>query len=69
MVNELGLIPSQTFDPNWFLSTDAQVTAALVAIIGGFLVNRSGIRKDAAGAEPGGVTEQEAGKRRGVGKV
>ena len=39
-MNELGLIPSHTFDPNWFLSTDAQATAALVAIIGGFLVSR-----------------------------
>ena len=29
-----------TFDPNWFLSTTAQSTAALVAIVGGFLISR-----------------------------
>ena len=28
------------FDPNWLLSTTAQATAALVAIVGGFLISR-----------------------------
>ena len=28
------------YDPNWFLSTIAQSTAALVAIVGGFLISR-----------------------------
>lgn len=30
----------QPFDPNWLLSTTAQATAALVAIVGGFLISR-----------------------------
>ncbi len=29
-----------SFDPNWLLSTTAQATSALVAIIGGFLISR-----------------------------
>ena len=35
-------LPAQSipYDPNWFLSTIAQSTAALVAIVGGFLISR-----------------------------
>jgi hypothetical protein len=35
-------LPSSSiaYDPNWFLSTIAQSTAALVAIVGGFLISR-----------------------------
>ena len=39
-MNELATIAPHIFDPNLFLSTTAQSTAALVAIIGGFLVSR-----------------------------
>ena len=39
-MNELVPIPINPYDPNLFLSTTAQATAALVAIIGGFLVSR-----------------------------
>jgi len=39
-MNELVPIPVNPYDPNLFLSTTAQATAALVAIIGGFLVSR-----------------------------
>ena len=37
---QMGVSPSNTFDPSLFLSTAAQSTAALVAIIGGFLISR-----------------------------
>jgi len=39
-MNELLVIHRPPYDPNLFLSTTAQATAALVAIIGGFLVSR-----------------------------
>lgn len=40
MMHLSDLSQSTSYDPNWFLSTAAQCTAALVAIIGGFLVSR-----------------------------
>ena len=39
-MRELLVIRRPPYDPNLFLSTTAQATAALVAIIGGFLVSR-----------------------------
>lgn len=39
-MRELSAIQLHPYDPNLFLSTTAQATAALVAIIGGFLVSR-----------------------------
>jgi hypothetical protein len=34
------VLAAQSVDPNWLFSTEAQAAAALVAIIGGFLVSR-----------------------------
>ena len=39
-MKEQLITPDKPFDPNWLLSTTAQAAAALVAIIGGFLVSR-----------------------------
>lgn len=39
-MNEQLITGPNSFDPNWLLSTTAQATAALVAIIGGFLISR-----------------------------
>ncbi len=39
MDTQLAILNS-SYEPNWFLSTVAQSTAALIAIIGGFLISR-----------------------------
>lgn len=39
-MNPYQAITQAPFDPNWLLSTTAQTTAALVGIIGGFLLSR-----------------------------
>ena len=40
MFYQLAPLEAKAYDPNLYLSTTAQATAALVAIIGGFLVSR-----------------------------
>lgn len=39
-MNQQLIAQGSSFDPNWLLSTTAQATAALVGIIGGFLISR-----------------------------
>ena len=39
-INAIPLLVTNTYDPNWYLSTIAQSTAALVAILGGFVISR-----------------------------
>ena len=63
-VNEL--LSASHADPNWFLSTAAQSAAALVAIIGGFLVSRVitiSSERGAMGAELEHLPKKKAGKQ------
>jgi hypothetical protein len=60
-------MPGAVGDPNWLLSTLAQSTAALVAIVGGFLVSRLITLQGERRANDQRVTDAEARERRMAG--